>query len=396
MKSEFRRTYLLLFVIAVVVTACGEPLPEAVPVADATAVLTVDVEDLGTPTSLIELVEPSPEPTAVPPDPVVTVAAEPTAVPPTLEPVEDESVPLVLTITDPSPALNVNTGSSVLVAGYVDPTTAVSVTIRLQAGPHLLIDTFGDVNAETGNWIAEMMIPHSVDGMGRLTVATASETVSQELQLVYDPAADGAGVSVEMLRPSDAQFAVAGHPLFFEGTVIGALDNRITIGLLTDDCTIYAARQTFTLGAADASWNGYVNLPQEINGRTCAFVATGNADTGFWREVQMWLPSIHPDEEFIIGSITFGNPLSQPFKAGTSVYLFGSAVDATSSELEIAWLAEDGETELVTGTAVVDSLGFWETELALPAEAAGETLIVMRMGEGEDLVVMETAVTVEP
>jgi hypothetical protein len=398
MKIEYRWGCLLFF-IAIILSACGQPAPQTVLVTEATAVLTPN-EELGTPTSLIELVAPSPAPTDIPvepdaPTPVVEIVPAETAVPAASEPTQIP-VSAVLTITDPPDGLTVNTGSSLLVAGQVDPTTAVSVTVQLQMGRYLLVDTVGRVNASTGNWIAEMMIPHTVAGLGRINVATLSETAVQDLQIVHDPAADTSGVSVEMLRPGKAQIAAAGHPLFFEGVVTGAVGNQVTIGVLTDNCTTFAARQTITLTASDAAWNGMVNLPQTLNGRACAFVSTGSPETGFWREVQTWIPTLHPDEETVIGQIILGNPLSQPFAAGTLVHLFGSAIDSAGGELIITWLAGDRETVLASGTAVVDSLGFWETELFLPANAAGETTIMASMGEGNELVVMETAVTVAP
>ncbi|MFQ5421514.1 MAG: hypothetical protein ACE5EY_14260, partial [Anaerolineae bacterium] len=195
--------------------------------------------------------------------------------------------------------------------------------------------------------------------------------------------------------PGDGQFAVAGHPLFFEGSVTGAIDSTITIGLYTDNCTTFAARQSFTLTAVDATWNGMVNLPQTLNGRTCAFAYTGAPDQSFWREVQLWLPALHPDDETILGNITLGNARDTVFRAGESAYLFGSAIGAAGEELQLTWVGADGETLIAEGTAVVDSLGYWEVDLLLPTEAAGRTILTLQLGEGEDATFLRHELIIE-
>lgn len=394
MKKK-NRWLTFVFACLLISTACAQPAPPTQPPA---AAVSSNDDVIGTPTGILELVAPSPEATEPP-----LVA---TAVPPTPEPsapiaspaptgLPARPAPVALTVLEPVPDLPVMTGTNLQVAGVVDPTTAVSVTVQLQAGPYRLIDTTVEVDADTGAWTAAIAIPHSVDGLGRLTAMSATETVMQDLQLVYDAAADDSGISLVLDRPGDGQFAVAGHPLFFEGSVTGAVSNTITIGIYTDDCTTFAARQSFTLTAADATWNGMVNLPEILNGRTCAFAYTGAPEQGMWREVQLWLPALHPDDEAALGTIMLGNASDTPFKAGEAAYLFGSAVGSDGEELLLTWMAEDGETVLAEETAVIDILGYWETELLLPDDAAGLTTLIVQLGEGDEATVLEQTLIVE-
>ena len=296
-----RRPLLGAFALLFLLAACGQP-------ADPTAVVLPTTES------------PSREPAAEPAEDVVelgvaspeaTTPAEPVA--PTavlVEPSESAtpepaatatiSEPVQLTSAEPENAVQVMTGSTLSVKGLVDPETAVSVTVNLQMGPYTLVQTTTEVDAGSGAWAVEIQIPHSVEGAGRLKAMTEKETAVNDIQLVHDKAADDTGVSIDMLRPGKGQLAVAGHPLFFEGMVTGAIDESITIGLYDTDCTIFVARQSFSLTSGDANWNGVINLPELLNGRTCAFAYTGFPEGGLWREVQLWLPSLHPDDETII------------------------------------------------------------------------------------------------
>ena len=381
----------LTFVVACLLigTACAQPAPPTQ--LPATAVPQNDTQ-LETPTGILELVVASPEATELPP---TETAVPPTPEPPIPTELPARLAPVALTILEPAPDLRVMTGTELQVAGVADPTTAVSVTVQLQAGPYRLIDTTVEVDADTGAWTAPIAIPHSVDGLGRLTAMSATETVVQDLRLAYDTAADDSGIVLTLDRPDDGQFAVAGHPLFFEGSVVDAVSNTITIGIYTDDCTTFAARQSFTLTAADAAWNGMVNLPETLNGRTCAFAYTGAPEQGMWREVQLWLPVLHPDDEAALGTIMLGNASDTSFKAGEAAFLFGSAIGAAGEALLLTWVAEDGATVLAEETAVVDILGYWETEIMLPGDVSGLTTLTVQLGEGDEATVLEQTLIVE-
>lgn len=392
-SSTFIGAFALLFLLA----ACEQPVDPAPAVLPTTEPSTSE-PNADTSEDIIELVAASPEATA----PSEAVAATPTAVlaepsePATPEPVETVNTdPIVLTILEPANAIQIMTGSTLSVKGFVDPEVAESVTLNVQMGPHTLVTTITQVDAATGEWAVDLQIPHSVNGTGWLKAMTDRETAVLDIQLIHDTATDASGVTINLSRPGDGQLAVAGHPLFFEGEVTGAIDNTITIGLYTDDCTTFAARQSFSLTTTDAIWNGMVNLPATLNGRTCAFAYTGSPETGMWREEQLWLPSLHPDDKTIIGSIILGNANSTPFRAGESAYLFGSAVDAAGEELLISWVGEDGETLLVEGTAVVGALGYWEAELLVPAEALGLSTLTIQLGEGEDATILQHELLIE-
>ncbi len=392
-SSTFLGAFALLFLLA----ACGQP-PEPTPVVLPTIEPLATESITKTSEDIVELVAVTPEvttpsesaePTAVLSEPSTTVTPEPSDTTNTSEPVQ-------LTITEPENAIQVMTGSTLAVNGLVNPETTESVTVNLQMGPYTLVQTITEVDAVSGEWAVDIHIPHSVEGVGRLKAMTEKETAVHDIQLVHDKAVDDMGVSISMSRPGKGQLAVAGHPLFFEGEVTGAIDQTITIGLYDTDCTVFVARQSFSLTSADASWNGVINLPKLLNGRTCAFAYTGFPEGGLWREVQLWLPSVHPDDDTVIDSIILGNAGSTLFKAGEPAYLFGSAIDAAGEELQISWVGEDGETLLAEGTAVVDALGFWETELQLPIEALGLSTLTLQLGEGEDATILQHEFLIEP
>ena len=391
-SSTFLGAFALLFLLA----ACGqsaEPIPFVEPTAESTPVEptvepTEEVVELVVPTEVAPTIEPTQVPPTAEPTPVIEEPIATATIEPTPEPVQ-------LTIVEPVDAVEVMTGSMLSVNGIVDPQMAESVTIHIQMGPHTVVQATTQVDAASGEWSVDVDVPHSVEGMGRLRAMTEAETAVNDIQLVHDTAADPTGIAVNFSRPGDGDIVVAGYPLFFEGTVTGAISDTVSIGLYSDDCTTLAARYSFTLAHADASWSGLMNLPAELNGRTCAFVYTGSHGEGEWREDQMWLPSVHPHDDGIIGKIMLGNSIAEPFKAGESNYLFGSAIGAAGEELQISWMAEDGETILVEGTAVVDVLGYWETELLLPADGLGLSKIIVQLGEGEDATTLEQELTIE-
>ena len=387
-----RQTQLLWVGLALLLIACSPPPPpipggystilvEVEP--SAVAAILTETELTGTPTTLIELVasplaattsEASPSPQA---NPTATISATVVSAEPTRN---------KLTITSPVRETRHFTGSDLRIAGYVEPGTAVFINIQLIIGPYTLIDEATQSDADSGEWELTVPIPHSVEGIGKLIVRTETETAIGAIQLVYDGDQDETGISIDVSRPGDGQMAVAGHQLFFEGVVTNAIDSTITVGLYTDNCTMSVARQSFTLGAADASWNGVINLPATLNGRSCAFVSTGSSETGVWREILIWLPVIHPDEEGVFNRIILGNSLKVPFKAGENVYLFGSVIDAAGQELLIRWFAEDGVMLMSEGTAVIDALGFWETNIPLPADAFGTTVLQLQFeDDGETI-----------
>ncbi len=400
MKYIVRLSQLVLFGFVFLLMACSRPpapkgysttLIEVEPSTEAAALPGTAVTEA--PISSTELVMPTPEATISSP---VVSTSEPNstaAVPATAVSTEPDRA--VLTITSPPEEAQLGTGSELLVAGYVAAGTAVSVNIQLQMGPHLLIDHLVQSNADSGEWELTVTLPHSVAGMGELIVRTETETAVQKIQINYDANRDETGISIDASRPGDGQMAVAGHPLFFEGAITNAIDSSIIIGLYTDNCTTIAARQSFTLDAATAVWSGFVNLPQMLNGRSCAFISTGSPESGLWREVQLWLPVIHPGEDMALDRIILGNSLQNPFKAGEDVYLFGSVVDAAGKELVVSWFAEDGETVVGEETAVVDALGFWEANIILPTDLAGTTVLQLYLEDGEDTITLQIELIVE-
>ena len=57
-------------------------------------------------------------------------------------------------------------------------------------------------------------------------------------------------------QPHDGETAVSGYPVFFEGEVTNAINDSVTVGVLIDNCTTWAARQSFMV-AGSGQWTGY-------------------------------------------------------------------------------------------------------------------------------------------
>lgn len=382
---------IILTVILIWLGGCAEPAPTPqptplppTPTTEAAATTPESITDVtatatapASPTAVLETAVPE---TAVTPTP--TPAIVETAVSP---------VPESLQITQPAAGAQLVAGSAVELSGRAPQGP---VALALTIGPHTLITE--TVAVEAGLWRVQAEIPRSITGPAQVSVQAGEETAVQPVQIVPPPA-DATDTAISLSRPAQGETAVTGSPLFFEGVVVNSPDRTVTIGFLIDDCTEVVARQSFTLDEANASWNGYIILPQALDAEAgCAFAATGAPETPQWRETLLTLTLLTPDAESEEILLELGTPADTPFTAGQRVTLFGAAVNAPGREIMLIWYAEDGETVLVETAVAVNALNFWETTVTLPADAAGETLLELRAGEGEETAVYQTILQITP
>lgn len=288
-------------------------------------------------------------------------------------PPTDEAGNLVLSIAYPLSGGQVRIGEELDVSGFVAPEVN-SVDVALMAGNNSLASTTAAVEAATGRWSTRLTVPRNVIGRARVVATTPEESASASI-LLQDTAIGQeppAGEPVlQLMRPILGETAAAGYPLYFEGSVENPIDDTVTVGVLVDACTTFAARQEITV--AGGNWNGVVILPGDVEDENaCAVAYTGAYGEGNWREVQMPLPVLSPDDPLAM-RIALEEGTNLQFEAGGTATIAGTAVGAP--EVRVTIQSPEDESVLAEGTAPVGEFGFWEIELPVP-ETAPDFVIV--------------------
>lgn len=322
---------------------------------------------------------PTPEPTPLPPP------TEEAAPPPTPEP-----KPFDFTQVPPQ----IMNGETAVIAGTA-PNIGGDVTVELVAGPHLLAEGTSQVN-DNGDWQVELSVPYSVYGAGRVQALSEAETAVRPIAIRASDS-DPLDVAINGVQPFPDTVAVAGAPLFFSGNVKNAINGNVTVSFWINDCTEQVANQPITLGNGAEFWNALIYLPQNLaDDRGCASIATGSAASGNWREHIIPVEILQLNDEEAEGFITIGNRPDQPFRAGTSIYLFGTALNLPEPFIEIDWIGEGDNPVFLITTTNVDDFGYWDAEIDIPEGLSGQTRMIISSGEGEAEISTEFTVPVNP
>ena len=102
--------------------------------------------------------------------------------------------------------------------------------------------------------------------------------------------------TIQLSRPLPGETAVAGYPFYFSGGVLDPVNDTMSIGVLIDGCTRFAAQQSFTV-VGGGSWHGLVILPQLVEGDdACAVAYTGTFGEADMRLVQLPISILSPDD----------------------------------------------------------------------------------------------------
>ena len=231
----------------------------------------------------------------------------------------------------------------------------------------MLAETMAVPDSTTGDWQTTIIVPPNVVGLGRVVASQGEQEHSAALYIRQSnqpqPESDP---FIFFYRPVDGETAVAGYPVFFEGEVKNPIDNSVTIGVLTEDCTVWAALQTFTVGGG-GKWTGSLILPNDmVDEKACAAVYTGVYGEDDWREVQKPLPVYAPDDERAM-RLSLANPSPLEFIAGGTAQLSGTAVAAPEVQVTIS-NNETGDV-ISEGTAPVGDFGLWQIELPIAEDA---------------------------
>lgn len=385
MKKQAR---LLLFLLMgmLLLAACADPASET-PEATIGVVVepTVTAEPTATsistaisepePTATAEAT-PLPEPTAEPTtEPTATTAPEPTMTP--------EPVVIPLTIGQPVTGSEVAVATDLTVSGQVSPDAAATIQIVVAAGTTELITGTATVDPNTGAWLTTVPVPDAVTGSARVMVSTEAENAVVDITLL--PAENPSGAVLTLMRPQPGATLVAGYATFFEGIAADVVSDTLTIAVLADNCGTVAASQSFTITGGE--WRGFMILPQNLSGPACAVVSTGTPGTPEWRQTIVPIVLLTADETGA-SRIELGNASFESYAAGSTLTLFGVAVNAPGGEIQVS--ASLGDTAILPVTAVeVDAFGYWELDVVLPADQSGDLTITATLESGGETITAE-------
>ena len=261
------------------------------------------------------------------------------------------------------------------------------VEVQLWAGDVAL--AVGQASPTDGNWSLTIDIPSAYNGPTRLLVINGSESVTVPLEIFTIAAMPTAAgePAVQLYRPIVGETAVSGYPLYFEGQVRNPVENTITIGLLVDGCSRFAAQQSFTVTPAaadrDTGWTGVLILPQAIEGDdSCAIAYTGKMGEGTWAATAMSVPVLAEDDPNA-NRISLEAGFNMVLKAGRTERIAGTAVNA--EEVTVTLSRSDDNAIIAEGTATVGDFGFWELSLSIPSDAPDfvQVAIVISSDESE-------------
>jgi hypothetical protein len=152
----------------------------------------------------------------------------------------------------------------------------------------------------------------------------------------------------------------------------------MTISLWDQNCQNRIAIQGFRLSGS-AYWQGFLIVPSNVTGPVCAVAEFGERGEADWREAQVLLEILPPNDENAKGVLTGNPPPNSTLTAGESILLYGTAYNAPEGEVVISVLLENGRiiTEIVAQT---DFFGYWETSLFVPTDAEGAAVINVSIG----------------
>lgn len=286
---------------------------------------------------------------------------------------------LDLTITQPISGSHLPIGNVIQVDGVVAPGMAQPVNVAFQLGAHTLVSTTVSSDADSGEWSAPLEIPLSAIGPGQIVAQTETEIARNSAELYLPNGIDLGPTTITLDHPLPEEQATEGITFFFAGTVTEPIDNTVTVGIAINECTEFIARQSFTVSSG--SWTGQVILPADVTGPACAIAYTGTYGENGWREVARPLEIVSSEAENI-SRISIPLPTNNSFRKGSNAFIYGTAVNPPESEVVVELRDIDGES-IATGTATVNTFGYWEISLPIPADY-NETWLIIRAAFEED------------
>lgn len=296
-------------------------------------------------------------------------------------------------ITAPAPHTQVTAGQPYTFSGTAMPMQGTSLTLRLQVAYAEVFSTTVPVDAQTGTWSLTMdLLP--IAGPAALRLVGAMDTVVVDFALM--PPADMPGPLVMLDQPAIGETAVAGYMLFLHGTARDLLDDRLYMAILSDSCTRTAA--AFSIELTTGIWNGELVLPANTTpGPACVVAYTGTRGEDEWQEARVPITIVSADDERA-AFIRLGNGEDLAFQAGETTDVYGIAANAPDSEVQVTLSLDDsgGGQVLETGTADVNTFGYWKIQMQVSEDKTGAALLTVSMGSGVDYMELRQKTAVLP
>lgn len=367
---------LSIMMLALFIAACTSQTPVELPTAVPLAQLPTQAPPTNTPLpptrDLAARETPLPTPTTGPQKPTVT---------PT--PVDNN-----ITITIPNKNALVKVETEIDVRGLAEraPDTTVWVSLISKTG-RLLVEI--QATASNIGWETTFTVPPFVTGDADLIAAIRSpegDVLAEDrlpVTLIFNEATTER--FLQMDRPVRGETAVSGYYLFFDGTVFQATNNTLTISVWANNCQERIARQTYTLGRSNQPfyWSGFLVMPRSASGPACAVAYFGEPGTDTYREAQVAINIVPPEEDGAKG-VTISSPApGSTVTAGQELVVFGTALNASDAEISVGVASENGRV-LGQSTVTTDYWGYWEARFTLPFDAEGPAKVTVIVGQPGD------------
>ena len=291
-----------------------------------------------------------------------------------------------LRIMAPVAGEDVFVGQSITIQGMITPVPEEEILVRVLAfgGDELLRETA--VAAENGDWSVTATLPPQIIGSAQVMAQVADQPDAVAVQVNLQPPTADIGPHVTMDRPTNGGKVVAGYAVLFDGQVVQALEESVTMAIQSADCR--DAWTSNSIVVPNGHWQGWSVLPPTAEaGAACAIAFTGERGTENAREIRMPITILDELDEQAL-SLQLGNVGEQLFLAGESAYFYGVAVQAPDNQVEVSLAPDNLETSnapIAQGTANVNSFGYWEINLGIPPDTnSQQALLIVTMGEADD------------
>lgn len=319
----------------------------------------------------------------------VYLSENPTPIPTTPAPTRTATpVNAVLNIIDPAEGETVTMGQTYIINGLVEKEDDQTVWVSLvTSNGRLLAELQATIN-EIG-WRADMPIPNFVSGAAEMIAVLRDSdgnvisSYRQPFELRPDTANDDQYLILN--NPEIDEIGVSGFNLFFDGRIRRPTNNLITISIMGgDNCRTQVARQSFRLGSSvnEFYWSGFAIPSHTYAGPACAIASFGEPGAASWREAQVPITILDPDDEGASG-IRIASPLvNSEFIAGEEIVVYGTAYNISSRDIFLSLLLENGRI-VEQQTVPTNFWGYFETTIQLPLDVQGFAQIVIETGDDD-------------
>lgn len=316
-----------------------------------------------------------------PPSPTAVSTSPPPSTPTPAEP--------RINLTAPEDGAQLRLGSQIVARGLAQMGPEQTLTLSLHSANGRLLGESEATLSDVG-WEASLTVPESVSGAATLRAqirdgdgaVIAADTA--DVTLTLDAATQERYIALS--RPAAGETAVAGFFLYFEGQVKQPAGNAIRISVWVDECETEAAFFQFEVGGS-GPWQGQLGIPRTVSGPACAVASFGAPGEANWREAQVPITIVPPDEEGAAGVQLISPPGGATISAGQEITFTGAAYNAATVLLT---LVMDNGRIVAEQTTTPTGTGFWETIVSLPFDIAGQAELTITAQDRSGAAIAET------